>query len=54
MIDVANSNSVESYKLTEYERLDMTNQLKEAMDFNKQNPQKKEWDSNEYRDKYGI
>ena len=53
MVDEVNTN-VESYKLTEKERIDMTNQLKDAIDFNKKNPQKYQWNSNEYRNKYGI
>lgn len=43
-----------SYKMTEDERIEITNQLKDAIEMNKKNPQKREWDSTSYRNKYGI
>ncbi len=43
-----------SYKMTEDEKIEITNQLKDAIDMNKKNPQKREWDSAIYRNKYGI
>ncbi len=56
MITSENSkqNVVPSYKMSDEERLDITNQLKDAIALNKAYPQKKEWDSNDYRKKYGL
>lgn len=43
-----------AYRMTEEERIEITNKLKEAILLNNSNPQKNEWDSNTYRNKYGL
>lgn len=46
--------TIKSYKMTEEERLKITNELKDAIEFNKKNSQKRNWDSRVYKDKYGL
>ena len=43
-----------SYKMSEEERINITNQLKDAIEMNKIHPQKDEWNSKKYREKYGL
>lgn len=56
MVTVENKkqNDTIVYKMTDEERLDITNQLNDAIKLNKDNPKKREWNSNNYRVKYGI
>ena len=46
--------TTKSYKMTEEERLKITNELKDAIEFNKKNSQKRNWDSKVYKEKYGL
>ena len=56
MVNIENKSQdlISAYKMTEDERLDITNQLKDAIEVNKAHQQKSEWDSKTYRDKYGV
>lgn len=47
-------NSIQSYKMTNKEKLNITNELKDAIEINKDFPQKMKWSSKKYREKYGI
>ena len=47
-------NMTSVFKMTDEKRLNITNQLKEAILFNKENPKTTDWDSSEYRRKYGL
>ena len=47
-------NNIQSYKMTNEEKLNITNELKDAIEINKKFPQKMEWSSKKYREKYGI
>ena len=45
---------IPSYKMSEEEKINITNQLKDAIEMNKICPQKDEWNSKKYRAKYYI
>lgn len=43
-----------TYKMTEEERMEITNKLKDAILINNSNPEKTEWNSNTYKNKYCL
>lgn len=54
IVDNKKIKEIPSYRMSNEERFDITNQLKEAISLNKKFSKKREWDSNNYRKKYGL